>query len=110
MCIRDRFDYAVTTHQRVDPLQTHYREWLGRLPAADYPNRAMTSLGMATPPILSGLSLSRAVQTRVSAPSTARSPPMVSRCSTSKLERRNSVTREAISTTCLFYTSDAADE
>src|SRR5450631_1705506 len=64
----------------------------------------MTSLGMAMPPILSGLSLSRAVQTRVSAPSTASSSPMVSRCSTSKLERRNSVTREAISATSPNFT------
>src|SRR5664280_2413242 len=31
--IRASSDYAVTTHQQSHPLQTHYREWLGRLPA-----------------------------------------------------------------------------
>src|SRR6185437_12734573 len=67
--------------------------------AGNYPNLATTSAGIATAPSFSGLALSRAAQTRVSTPSTARFPPMVSLCSTSKLERRNSATREAISTT-----------
>ena len=61
------------------------------------PKRATTSSGSGRAADLSGLSLLRTAQTRVSPPSTASSPPLKTRCSTSKLERRNSATREAIS-------------
>ena len=48
---------------------------------------------------LAGSVGSRTAQTRVSLPSTATAPPTVIRCATSKLERRNSLTCDVISTT-----------
>ena len=60
-------------------------------------NFAITSFGMAVAAIFSAPSALRVAHTRVSPPSTASSPPSEMRCSTSKLERRNSLMREAIS-------------
>ena len=52
---------------------------------------------------LTGFCGSCAAQTRVSLPSTASSPPIEMRCFTSKLERRNSLTSEAMSATSLNW-------
>jgi hypothetical protein len=60
--------------------------------------RAVTSAGIGRDFIFNGSAGSRAAQTRVSCPSTATVAPTKSRCSTSKLERRNSRTWELSST------------
>jgi len=59
----------------------------------------MTPDGIGCDFILDGSAGSGAAHTRVSRPSTAMAPATNSRCSTSKLERRNSLTCEVISTT-----------
>ena len=54
--------------------------------------RAMTSSGIGRDLIWAESAGSRAAHTRLSTPSTASVPPTINRCSTSKLERRNSLT------------------
>src|SRR5262249_866349 len=64
-------------------------------------NRSITAAGTGMPFSAAGLCGSRAAHTRVSLPSTASSPSIEIRWATSKLERRNSLTCEAISATSL---------
>src|SRR4051794_14559644 len=63
--------------------------------------RSITAAGIGTLLSRIGSSASKAAHTLISFPSTESCPSMEIRCATSKLERRNSVTSEAISITSL---------
>src|SRR5437764_4697170 len=63
--------------------------------------RSITAAGIGTLLSRIGSSASKAAHTLISFPSTESCPSMEIRCATSKRERRNSVTSEAISSTSL---------